>query len=450
MWQKSNFFLLSILCTAFFHQQACLKDFHRNEYDKIHFLPIDPNSISFEGAALFSYINSSGLSDDQIFLQVIGTNPKTGNQCFVSYDSQGNATLEDVTHMVDSEKFSYPLSFFSTSAITGQKNLYLPCMLGSRIYTSINKKIEFLIVQNSKDQWTICAPNPLNPDDPNRDTIWDKTEFTISDQDVFINPTAVDDFSLPLVCSIKSTNGVIQQGGISVARSKIFRDLKEEFSSAEGPWMELLSQSPSMVFSPMFAAATGRFPQNLLEENHWIDAFCNLFSKETLKIDMSESFPPSLGGGIWQGLIDPSSKKITFQRDVDATHPVINPVFITLPDNISEIIAGSGPSWQLEQSGPLGAALARNLSCAIDTNTLTTQEPLSMDYFTKKAPYFYQHNSEISDALQFIDHYSKVLHSYGDHKIYTIPYDDELNQSGSASVPPSQFMKGYIQLGPLQ
>jgi hypothetical protein len=103
---------------------------------------------------------------------------------------------------------------------------------------------------------------------------------------------------------------------------------------------------------------------------------------------LSESFPISLGGGIWEGIVDPSTHVVTLKRQVDKEHPKIEPATLNLPENSNEILAGAGPSWGIKQDK------------------------------------FYQTKSIPPENVQYIDHYSKVLYSFGDHKIYTFPYND--------------------------
>ena len=147
-------------------------------------------------------------------------------------------------------------------------------------------------------------------------------------------------------------------------------------------------------------------------------------------------------------MINVKTSEIIFNRKIDATHPEILPVSITLPMNASELIGGNGLSWNINPENPLQCLFARDISCAIDTNTLSTTQPLNQAYFKANQQNFYTHNPELPAALQFIDLYSKVLHSYGNHQIYTIAYDDELGQSGSACYILKMYSLGTITLGP--
>jgi hypothetical protein len=429
-----------ILTTQLSAQKTCGYSQIKNRTLKFSLLP----PINPDGAALFQYKNSSEYTDETIFLQVVGTNPSTGAQCFISYDQDGNPSYFDVTSSCDSQNFSYPLSYFPNSSTSSERSIYLPMLAGARLYTSIEEKMTFEVIQNAQGVWTICAPNPFNTSDPNINILWDKTEFTVDSNTVFINPTAVDDFSLPIHVQETGKDGSSQEGGLSVSRSEVFKIAQDEFTSAGSIWPKLISLKPSMIFSPMYASASGLIPTQFLEESGWLDGFLKLFSKSAMLIDVSESFPISEGGGIWEGLVDPTTRIITFNRQIDNDHPKVDPVYLTVPVNSQEIITGAGPSWQI--SSALQAALARNLSCAIDTNTLSLQEPLCQTYFVKNKDNFYKINAALPENVQFIDHYSKVLHSFGDHKIYTLPYDDELNQSGAASYSKDNFLSGLIEL----
>ena len=103
--------------------------------NKIRYKNLPP--INKDGGALFSYGNNSGLKDSNVFIQVVGVNPKTGNQCFVKYDNQGNPTYYDVTKKENSQYFAYPLSSLQNLSPTG-KYLYLPQLDGDRKSTRLN------------------------------------------------------------------------------------------------------------------------------------------------------------------------------------------------------------------------------------------------------------------------------------------------------------------------
>jgi Beta-1,3-glucanase len=100
----------------------------------------------------------------------------------------------------------------------------------------------FPVIENDQRTWIICAPNLLNPCDPNEDIIWDKTEFAFNCQVIFIMPTAVDNFGLLLHVQEISKNGSTQGGGLAIAKSDVSALILEAFNSASGIWPKLISQ----------------------------------------------------------------------------------------------------------------------------------------------------------------------------------------------------------------
>ena len=381
--------------------------------------------ISPKGDALFSFVNNSGKT---AYVQVVGRDPTTGKDVFVKYDPDGTFVFSPSYPGEDSTQFAYSSSYFTNGT------LYLPVGDGMRLYVSVDKPIIFFV--NS----TINAPDPANPVDPNHGLVWDKIEFNVSASAVFTNPTAVDSFALPLHVEQTSNAGVVFGGGISVDRSKVFEDIKTEFANTA--FLSLVADEGNVVFSPKYGASTNYFPNDYLVTSGWLSAFKKFFAIKELVVDMSESFPSNEGGGIWRALVE--NDILVFIRDVDDKHPKVEPVVIGIPTTVTEWIGAAGPSWFANTD--LKRAIVRNVTCAAETNTLVANIPLNAAYFDSKRSVFYETNVDVPADLQFIDLYSKVLHSYGDHEIYTFAYDDELNQSGAASLLPSDFAKGVITL----
>ena len=263
----------------------------------------DSPPIRPDGSAHFLYINKSQMPDNEVFLQIFGVNPHSGKQCFIQYDEQGYPSYHDVENQVISQLFSYPLTYFPASSLQEGRSFYLPILDGARIFTSIEQKLSLLVSKNDQGVWTISSPDPLNPSDPNRGFLWDKTEFAVNQSVVFINPTAVDSFCLTLHCQEQGRDGTSQVGGLLESRKMIFDSLKTSFAQAGSYWPQLVSENPSLVYSPMYGADTQLIPQNIFVSSGWIDAFKTLFSNTPLMIDAEESIPVDKGGGVWLGLL---------------------------------------------------------------------------------------------------------------------------------------------------
>jgi hypothetical protein len=389
--------------------------------------------ISPAGDALFSVTNSTGEPSDRVFVQVVGRDDVENKDFFARYSPDGTFKRYFPVPGEDSSPFAYSLSRFSNGS------LYLPAADGTRLYVSVGGPVKFTI--NS----TINSPDPHNPADPSNSLLWDKIEFNISDAAIFVNPTAVDSFCLPIRIKETLKSGETIEGGATFSRSEAFSALSKSLSTF--PWDGLFANDDRVVLAPNDGARTGRFPKDFLETTGWLDAFYGAFSAFPLSVDMDESFPPSSGGGVWRGVPDASSRTIVLRRDVDSSHPAIDPILLGVPSEIQDWLSGTGGAWKADTE--LKRAIVRNVSAAFDANVLFTNEPLGKRYFSTVKKSFYQTNPSAPKNLDFVDEYSKALHSIGDGKLYTVPYDDELDQCGAVTCHPSEFASGEILFGPL-
>ncbi len=393
----------------------------------------------------FTYVNNSGKSDDDVFIQIIGTNPNTKLQCFIQYDKTGSPSYVDAAKGLIPGDYSYPVSYFAKATNGNGQILNIPVLNGGRVYTSIDGKVPIQV------KWSRGASEYLIMPNLGSALIMEKTEFTIqagSAGAVFFNPTAVDDFSLPISVKETAKDGSTQTGGIgNASREKIFSEMSQELAAAGDPWPTLMPKVPPIIYSPVYAANIKIFPEDYFQNIGFVDAFRQQFSTTPLLVDAGESFPNT---GVFKGTYNSATDEMTFTGSFKGTE---TSVVMKFPSTTSGILLGNGPLWGINRTDPqeikaLKSAIARNVSVAIDTNTLTTTEALNQKYFIKNHDNFYKPNAAMPDKLQFIDHYSKVLHGIT-RNIYTFGYDDEAGQSGATSFTPKDFASGVITLAPL-
>lgn len=494
--------------------------------------PAQPPSFGYAGSARFIYENHSGRPDDQIYIQVVGTDPITNAQCFVKYNPDGTFKYIDVPLPSDmkSEDYANRLSDFTSSE--GGRVIFLPPGGGMRLYTSIGSPVHMdtsTMTIGSKVIPCIIQPDPHNKDHPGFTMPWDKVEFNVdwgtlmqnliaqgkihSEADlnnqllvsnigkdfpnlgvVFINPTAVDGFSLPLFVDAAMQGGsltqpggsVLQEGGITSSPEKVFNDFNNNLKNIpstgnptldayiEQSWQRLFigTGDSTRLLSPMDGSATGHFPPDFFTKTGWIDKFKTLFSASSMKIDMDESG----GNGVWDMKINPATNELTF------TNPgsPYSPITLKLPADTQSLLSGTGTTWGLPpppDADPkigLERALVRNLSVAIDTNTLTTQSfplkdaagKLILDSNGKPiigvgTAYFKYMDSlgrlcslnpemQAAGGPQFFNPYSRAIHANApDGQVYAGAYSDEEGRPGAAAQRISDFETGHIILGPM-
>ncbi|NRA90964.1 MAG: hypothetical protein HRU43_07575, partial [Simkaniaceae bacterium] len=309
----------------------------------------------------FTYHNNSRKSADDIYIQIIGTDPVTGLQCYIQYDSQGAPTYVDAKAGLIGTDYSYPLSSFAVSPDGSGYTINLPELNGGRVYTSIEGKMPSTVSWAPGIQQYLIVPNLSTA------LVMDKSEFTINSGDLYINPTAADNFSLPISVEETAKDGKSQKGGIStVSREKIFSEMSSELAKAGEPWGVLMSKTPPIIHSPVNAAQVGLFPQDYFQTSGFLDAFGTVFSNTPLLVNAGESFPNT---GVFKGVYNAETAKMTLTGSFQGES---TSVILKIPNTTSDILNGNGSSWNILSSDPkevqaLKEALARNISTAIET-----------------------------------------------------------------------------------
>jgi hypothetical protein len=503
--------------------------------------PVTPSKLppfGYAGSALFNYVNKSGKPDNQVMIQVIGTNPLTNAQCFIKYHPDGTFDYVDVPlgKNKTSADFANRLSDFPKHG--EGRAIYLPVGGGMRLYTSLGDKpvhMETGTLPNGTP--CITHPDPHVKNHPGLDDMpWDKVEFNIdwgtllqkanpvgnkmsmadlnnllkvskipkiATNDfnnlgvVFINPTAVDGFALPLYVDALRKGGKLtqpggnikQQGGITSSPAKVFSDFNENIKNIpstgdakmdgyiRAEWKRLFigEGENRRLLSPMDAAPTGHFATDFFEKTGWLDKFKSVYSSGSMKIDMNESG----GMGIWDMTYNKATNQLIFTNPKDPK----NPIKMILPTDTQSLLSGTGKAWGFSNPPAIGTpedpkiglqrALIRNLSVAIDTNTLTTQpfplkdatgklvkdsngnsiDGVGIEYFKYMetqgrlcAP-----NPEMGTrGPQFINVYSNAIHGNApDGQVYAGAYSDEEGRPGAGAQRMGDFESGHIILGPM-
>lgn len=372
-----------------------LRELSHNQIKSPYTQPIANNEGNVpDGSALFSFQNNSKVSDSQVYITITGT--YQGQQCCVAYDrdgtpvymvpgrdAQGNSiTIEYDSkggkHIINEpfnpQDYSYPLSYFDRDAGGKNASLYIPPLEGGRVYTSVGEPLQLTVDTGGG----IVAPNPHDGEQPNNRVHWDKMEFTtqvdhIDPQTgkvaqagmIFFNATAVDNVTLPLEVSITRTDGSIHAGGL---KKGVFDILKNKLLAMGPPWSGLLVKDKDgnytgAILSVMDGASTSPgpgLPHNFDQDyftkvqpgqtESWMEAAYNKYSKVHLTMSTADSKTPGDdGSGIWVAdlLTGPFKLplKFTLHRQPPAGPPNLNVMELTIPENASELLSGTGPGW---------------------------------------------------------------------------------------------------------
>ncbi|MFJ4582711.1 glycoside hydrolase family 64 protein [Streptomyces echinatus] len=158
------------------------------------------------------------------------------------------------------------------------KTIRIPKFSG-RIYFSYGRKLDFRLTTGG-----LVQPAVQNPSDPNRDILFNWSEYTLNDSGLWLNSTQVDMFSAPYAVGVQradggvSTTGHLKSGGWS----GFFNGLRGQ----SGGWAGLIqTRSDGTVLralSPLYGVETGVLPANVMDG--YVDRVWQKYTTSTLTV----------------------------------------------------------------------------------------------------------------------------------------------------------------------
>src|SRR2546430_4938526 len=115
------------------------------------------------------------------------------------------------------------------------RTLKLPVGISGRMYLSFGAKLKFFLTPDG-----LVQPAPWAPQDPNRDILFDWSEFTYNSGGLWINTSMVDMFSVPhMVTLTTGSGGTLKTGELKPGgRAGIFAAI----ASQPGDWGKLIDR----------------------------------------------------------------------------------------------------------------------------------------------------------------------------------------------------------------
>ncbi|TCN33658.1 beta-1,3-glucanase [Kribbella orskensis] len=216
--------------------------------------------------------NNSGRGDP-VYIYNLGTNLATGQQgwadgggTFHAWPAGGN-----------------PPTPAPDASIAGPSNgqsitIQMPKFSG-RVYFSYGQKLVFKLTTGG-----LVQPAVQNPSDPNRNTLFNWTEYTLNDSGLWINSTQVDMFSAPYAVGVQAgdgstkTTGHLKPGG--------YNGFFDALRGQPGGWANLIQTGPDgsvlRALAPTYGVETGLLPANVMDD--YINRVWSKYSNETLTV----------------------------------------------------------------------------------------------------------------------------------------------------------------------
>ncbi|MEU6285378.1 glycoside hydrolase family 64 protein [Streptomyces sp. NPDC047028] len=169
------------------------------------------------------------------------------------------------------------------AAITGpaagqSKTIRIPKFSG-RIYFSYGQKLVFKLTTGG-----LVQPAVQNPSDPNRNILFNWSEYTLNDSGLFINSTQVDMFSAPYAVGVQRADGGVSSTGH--LKSGGYTGFFNALRGRPGGWAGLIqTRSDGTVLralSPLYGVETGALPASVMDD--YVNRVWQKYATSTLTV----------------------------------------------------------------------------------------------------------------------------------------------------------------------
>jgi len=216
--------------------------------------------------------NNSGRGD-QVYLYVLGVNLNTGRLGYVNEAGAFTAWSGGALPPAPAPDVAIP-----AAGNGGSKTIQIPRNLSGRVYMSFGQKLKFFLTPDG-----LVQPAPWAPGDPNRDILFDWSEFTYNDAGLWLNSSQVDMFAVPHAVTVTGSNGQTKKTGelLSDGRNRVINAVR-----SQSGWANTVYTRPDgtvlRVLAPGKAADAGQFSPTYLDP--YITTAWNAYQGTTLTV----------------------------------------------------------------------------------------------------------------------------------------------------------------------
>ncbi|MDX3072943.1 glycoside hydrolase family 64 protein [Streptomyces sp. MI02-7b] len=285
-----------------------------------------------------------------------------------------------------------------------------------RLYFSFGQKLVFKVTTGG-----LVQPAVQNPSDPNRDILFNWTEYTLNDAGLWINSTQVDMVSAPYAVGVKLADGSVKSTGH--LKPGGWTGFLDALRARPGGWAGLIqTRSDGTVLralSPGHGIETGALPRTVMDD--YVNRVWQKYTTSTLTVSPFADQPGTryfgrVSGNVMNFTNSSGAVVTSFQK------PDSDSIFgcYKLLDAPNDLVRGP---------------ISRTLCAGFNRSTLLVN-PNQPD---TSAANFYQ------DAVT--NHYARALHErMADGRAYAFAFDDVGNHE--SLVNDGNPQQAYITLDP--
>ncbi|MFF0021502.1 MULTISPECIES: glycoside hydrolase family 64 protein [unclassified Streptomyces] len=158
------------------------------------------------------------------------------------------------------------------------KTIRIPKFSG-RIYFSYGKKLDFRLTTGG-----LVQPAVQNPSDPNRNTLFNWSEYTLNDSGLWLNSTQVDMFSAPYAVGVQLADGTTKNTGH--LKPGGYTGFFNALRGQPGGWANLIQTAPDgtvlRALAPGHGIESGALPGNVMDD--YVNRVWQKYSSSTLTV----------------------------------------------------------------------------------------------------------------------------------------------------------------------